>query len=213
MSLHIYTKYGFCPLSSEPPASDRCPRQRFLMYHLSYPLKEPGGHRLPAGRSGDALPGPHQAAWARVCAGGGSQGTSHKKNTTKIFSLCPQFQSFHFYLSRNGRASCRPPLWRKSWRAPQSKSRSFNVKMYSFTERRCHTLTCLSLSLSEWWWEDLVSQTQFILKSNLAFTLISCTFIWTWKPHFRGIFWVICSSQQRETRSTLCWITPPTSWT
>lgn len=46
----------------------------FLICHHSYPFKEPGGHRVSAGRPGDALPGTHQAARARVCAGSGSQG-------------------------------------------------------------------------------------------------------------------------------------------
>lgn len=45
-----------------------------LYSSLSHPLEEPGGDRLPAGGSGHALPGPHQAARARVCASGRRQG-------------------------------------------------------------------------------------------------------------------------------------------
>lgn len=185
------------------------------MYHLSYPLKEPGGHRLPAGRSGDALPGPHQAAWARVCAGGGSQGTSHKKNTTNIFSLFPQFHSFHFYLNRNGRASCRPPLWRKSWRAPQSKRWSFIVQMYSFyreTVSHPHLSfpVFFRMMMGRFGESDIVHSK---VKTSSYSNFLQIYMNLKQKPQFRGIFWVICSSQQRETRSTLCWITPPTSWT
>jgi len=44
-----------------------------LIYCHSYPFKEPGGDRLPAGGSGDALPGSDQTAGACFCAGGGRQ--------------------------------------------------------------------------------------------------------------------------------------------
>lgn len=50
-----------------------------LIYFYSCPFKEPGGYCLSSGGSGDALPGPHQAAWARLRAGGGGQGkVSHQ---------------------------------------------------------------------------------------------------------------------------------------
>lgn len=68
---------GVCTVSGPSYSlvvNDCAPWQHLLIYRLSCPFKEPGGHRLPAGCSGDALPGPHQAAWARVREGGGRQG-------------------------------------------------------------------------------------------------------------------------------------------
>lgn len=63
-------------------------------------------------------------------------------------------EAFCFRLCRNERASCRRSLWRKSWPAPQSKSRSSMSRCSTFvfvlwnmsrcsTERHFGTLTCL----------------------------------------------------------------------
>lgn len=56
----------------------------------SDPLQEPGGHRLPAGGSCDALPGSHQAAGARLCQGGGRQGkVVHQRGEQGGSSMAP----------------------------------------------------------------------------------------------------------------------------
>lgn len=44
---------------AEHPLRDCGPWQHLPIYRLSYPFKEPGGHRLSAGCPGDALPGSH----------------------------------------------------------------------------------------------------------------------------------------------------------
>lgn len=50
-----------------------------FIYFYSYPLKEPGGYHLSFGGSRYALPGPNQAARARLRTGGGGQGkVSHQ---------------------------------------------------------------------------------------------------------------------------------------
>lgn len=62
-------------------------RFSFMICCHSYPFKEPGGHRVSAGGSGHALPGPHQTARACVCTSGGSQGKALRQVHTNPFKI------------------------------------------------------------------------------------------------------------------------------